>query len=88
MVKYLPNYHNTSEFCVTIPNYYNDHKRLILLTAISQGQSGWIANSADPDQTALLSSLIWVGTACSGSVVPRFRLIMVIEKKKKKILEW
>ena len=36
-----------------------------------------IANSVDPDQTALRSSLIWVCTVCPDRYVRKLRIIMV-----------
>ena len=61
---------------------------------MSPNDADGMANSVDPDQTAPLSSLIWVCTVCPGLSVQKLRIITVqkrnngassaVRKKKKR----
>ena len=73
-----PKFWDATNLCCYLPKIQTKKPNL---TAFCQNDANGLANSEDPDQTALncssRSSLIWICTVCSDLPVPKLRVITV-----------
>ena len=74
MYRKVPKFSDTRNFCCNLPKIQTKRPNL---RVFCQNDANGITNSKDPDETAPLSSLIWVCIVCPDLSVRKLRVITV-----------